>query len=365
MPRQSQTSSLVASAVLHVLVVLAIAAGLVDPSSGGNAAALAVTPETMTFQLVDQPRQVVETPAREGEPDRRTDLVSERRTAAADRGPRELPEGETYAEGPGAVPTPRPGEGGRDAAPGVPVPPRPRPARPSPERSDAEASRTKAPAAEERAPNADRTEADAARSPAAEAGDLALPQPRGDRTGDRDAAASTLGDPRLAVPRRDVVVPPIAGGGGTGARGMPQVDNRLTRARLDGEFSLSTYDWDYAPYMLRLKRQIEDYTWQILPSAFWYGIAAWATQVRFVIRPDGSLESVVISGHRGVLELRHVAQDAVTGAADFEPLPPGFPDPELTVTGNFYFNTFPPGDDGEEASGKAAGEARGGRAGRS
>jgi hypothetical protein len=120
------------------------------------------------------------------------------------------------------------------------------------------------------------------------------------------------------------------------------VDNRLSRARFDGEFSLSTYAWDYAPYMSRLKKQIEDYTWTILPSAFWYGIAAWATQVRFTILPDGRLESVTITGHDGVLELRHVASDAVTGSADFEPLPTGFPDPKLTIVGNFYFNEFPP-----------------------
>jgi hypothetical protein len=359
-PSQSQAFPLAASALLHVLVVLALAAGLVDPSSGGNAAALAVTPETMTFQLMDAPRQVVETPAREGEPDRPANLVSERSTASADRAPRELPEGEAYAEGAGAVPTPRPGEGGRDAAPGAPVPPR---AEPSPPRAAAEPS---PPARRGDEPDGARGDEDALRAPEA-AADAALRRGGGRADEGREpGAASTLGDPRLAVPRREVVVPPLAGAGGAGARGMPQVDNRLTRARLEGDFSLSTYEWDYAPYMLRLKRRIEDYTWQILPSAFWYGIAAWATQVRFVIRPDGSLESVVISGHRGVLELRHVAEDAVTGAADFEPLPPGFPDPELTVTGNFYFNTFPPGDEEEEAGGEAAGEAPSGRgAGRS
>ncbi|MFN2433241.1 MAG: hypothetical protein ABR599_10605 [Gemmatimonadota bacterium] len=170
-----------------------------------------------------------------------------------------------------------------------------------------------------------------------------------------------MGDQRLEMPRRPLANLPRPPPGGGGARGLPQVDNRLTRARYEGEFSLSTYAWDYAPYMLRLKRQIEDYTWTILPTAFWYGIAAWATQVRFTIMPDGTLKSIAITGHDGVLELRHVAPDAVRGAAVFEPLPPGFPEPDLTVTGNFYFNVLPPGAGAEEEGGEGSGTGGGTR----
>ena len=38
-----------------------------------------------------------------------------------------------------------------------------------------------------------------------------------------------------------------------------------------------------------------------------------------------------------------VAISAVEGAADFEPLPPGFPEPYLEITGGFYFNASPAG----------------------
>jgi hypothetical protein len=39
-----------------------------------------------------------------------------------------------------------------------------------------------------------------------------------------------------------------------------------------------------------------------------------------------------------VENLQHVALNAVNGAADYEPLPPGFPEPYLEIIGSFYFN---------------------------
>jgi hypothetical protein len=77
--------------------------------------------------------------------------------------------------------------------------------------------------------------------------------------------------------------------------------------------------------MARLKAQIEEHIFP--PPAFYYGTAAWATRVRFRIAPDGRLMSLELLDHR----------------ADYEPLPPGFPEPLLEITGSFYFNVAPPG----------------------
>lgn len=311
-PRDSSASPFILSLALHGLAAAALAGGVIHTRDSQAAAALLKPPETMTFRLVDTPE------APEHQPDRPTPLVSERNTRAADRGPRDLPEGAPYSEGRTSLPNPTAGEGGREAAP------RPAPvAARAASASAADAGRS--PRSEGEAPVLDAGSSAARRSP------------------------ESLGDPRLQLPREEISNLPTPGT--PGRPGLPQVDNRLTHATYEGEFSLSTYAWDYAPYMRRLKRQIEEYTWTILPSAFWYGIAAWATQVRFVILPDGSLETVVITGHEGVLDLRHVAPDAVKGAARFEPLPPGFPEDELTIVGNFFFNVFPPGEEaGEEGA---------------
>jgi hypothetical protein len=93
--------------------------------------------------------------------------------------------------------------------------------------------------------------------------------------------------------------------------------------------------------MERLKRRIEEHIFP--PPAFYYGMAAWVTRVRFRIAPDGRLEGLELLDHEGVRNLQYVALSAVDGAADFEPLPPGFPEPYLEITGGFYFNSSPAG----------------------
>jgi hypothetical protein len=345
--REARISPFVFSLLLHALATVLVVTGLAAPANESATAKLAELfpqPEAVNVRLVEA------SDVPELAPDEPAQLLSERDSRAADRAPRDLPEGAPFNRGETTVPNASPGEGGRDQ-PRAPEASAARPPAAAAERSPAEkARRAGQPAAGAPNPAGRATDTPAGVEPST-AGDLAAgsdasrlaqAQPQG-----QSAPTSTLGDGRLALPRRDIAVPQSAAPGalkppGTGRRGLPQVDNRLSRARFDGEFSLSTYAWDYAPYMTRLKKQIEDYTWTILPSAFWYGIAAWDTQVRFTILPDGRLESVAITGHDGVLELRHVASDAVTGSADFEPLPTGFPDPKLTIVGNFYFNEFPP-----------------------
>ena len=121
----------------------------------------------------------------------------------------------------------------------------------------------------------------------------------------------------------------------------PETDHRTTAARAGATYSLNTTAWEYGPYMERLKRRIEEHIFP--PPAFYYGMAAWVTRVRFRIAPDGRLEGLELLDHEGVRNLQYVALSAVDGAADFEPLPPGFPEPYLEITGGFYFNSSPAG----------------------
>jgi hypothetical protein len=151
-----------------------------------------------------------------------------------------------------------------------------------------------------------------------------------------------VGDQRLVVRNRPIGLEPgLPSALGSGARlPAPEVDERLTRARAGSTFSLNTTAWEYGPYLTRLKAEIEA---QIFPPpAFFYGTAAWATSVRFRIASDGRLILLTLLDHRGVPNLQYVATSAIRSAADFEPLPPGFPEPYLEITGNFYFNTVLP-----------------------
>lgn len=193
-------------------------------------------------------------------------------------------------------------------------------------------------------PTAPRSEGSEAASPtpptrreAASVADDASRETR-DETGPRparDDARLTRPQSPLNLPPRRRVLP------GSGSRlPAPEVDQRLTSARVGSTFSLNTTEWEWGPYMSRLKARIER---QIFPPpAFYYGTAAWATRVRFRIAPDGRLERLELLDHRGVANLQYVATSAVEGAADYEPLPPGFPEEFLEITGNFYFNVVPP-----------------------
>ena len=288
-----------------------------SPLAGDPATVAASTPsEPIAFRIVDPQ------PGPDAAPDAPTPNLSDadRRAAQADA-PAELPAGEACRAGTSPIPsTPRPaGAAARPAA----TAPAPRPeARPADRASGAR----ELPAAEdgtrERAEEATGDVADLAASPRPEPG----------RTDPR----LSLGPTRSARPQPSAPSP----SGDPGARlPVPEVDQRLTRAEAGSAFSLNTTAWEWAPYMQRLKAQIEEHISP--PAAFYYGTAAWISRVRFRIGPDGSLLEFRLLDHRGVENLQYVALDAITGAADYEPLPPGFPEPYLEITGNFFFNVFP------------------------
>lgn len=268
----------------------------------------APTAEPIAFRLVDPQ------PGPDSRPDEPTPNVSDAdRRAAQPDAPEDLPRGEAFSAGTSPIPsTPRPTGA------------RPRPA-PSPAASSAPA-----------APAAPPTRAEASESAV---------DPRPEEPGEEPAPAGRT-DPRLALDPERLGARPqppsmaAAPGAAPGARlPAPEVDQRLTRAEAGSAFSLNTTAWEWAPYMQRLKARIEEHISP--PAAFYYGTAAWISRVRFRIGPDGRLVDFRLLDHRGVENLQYVALDAVTGAADYEPLPPGFPEPYLEITGTFYFNVFP------------------------
>jgi outer membrane biosynthesis protein TonB len=109
-----------------------------------------------------------------------------------------------------------------------------------------------------------------------------------------------------------------------------------------GGIQLSTTEWDFAPYLLDLKRRIKQ-KW-IPPIAFTtLGAIHGYTWVRFRIYPDGRMVGAEVIETEGHDSLHRSSLNAVKGAAPFRELPGDFPDPYLEIEFGFYY--LLPGDE--------------------
>jgi hypothetical protein len=112
-------------------------------------------------------------------------------------------------------------------------------------------------------------------------------------------------------------------------------ENTSTSALEQGGLQLSTYAWDFAPYMAYLKRQIDHHIFP--PRAFDLGLIDGTTQLTFRIYRDGRLEGPELLGFKGSAMLKDTSLKAVELSAPFKGLPKDFPDDYLEITGNFQF----------------------------
>ena len=97
-----------------------------------------------------------------------------------------------------------------------------------------------------------------------------------------------------------------------------------------GDISLSTYAWDWAPYLNAFKKKYISHVYP--PSAFYMGLIEGVTQVRFTIDRKGNLLNHDVVGHQGHASLQQTTVNAVVSCFPFKPLPEHFPDETLTVT---------------------------------
>jgi outer membrane biosynthesis protein TonB len=109
-----------------------------------------------------------------------------------------------------------------------------------------------------------------------------------------------------------------------------------------GNITLNTTAWEFAPYILDLKRRIRQ-KW-IPPVAFYaLGAIHGYTWVRFRIHPDGRMEGLAVEETEGHDSLHRSSVNAVKGAAPFRPLPKDFPEDFLEIAFGFYY--LLPGDE--------------------
>jgi outer membrane biosynthesis protein TonB len=117
------------------------------------------------------------------------------------------------------------------------------------------------------------------------------------------------------------------------------LDNRVSRADNMGGLTLSTYAWDFAPYLQYLKRTIGRNIFP--PPAFnRLGMIDGETLLQFTIHPDGTMTGLEVLEYDGHMSLMETSKSAITLSADFRPLPKDFPEPVLVITGKFVFTVF-------------------------
>ncbi|KAA3612116.1 MAG: hypothetical protein DWQ05_19130 [Calditrichaeota bacterium] len=117
------------------------------------------------------------------------------------------------------------------------------------------------------------------------------------------------------------------------------MDNQMSRALDMGALSFNTYEWDFAPYMLKLKRVIEEHIYP--PAAFSkMGIISGRSQIKFRIERDGSLTLVDVLGYEGHVSLMQTSKQAIEVSIPFDQLPSNFPEQYLEVTATFVYKVY-------------------------
>jgi hypothetical protein len=116
----------------------------------------------------------------------------------------------------------------------------------------------------------------------------------------------------------------------------PGLDNTASRAPELGSFSLNTYAWEYAPYLLWLKNRIQRNIHP--PPAFTHmGIISGQTILRFRLSREGTLENLELLDYRGHKSLMETSVRAVQVSVPFRPLPRDFPEAFLEITARFDY----------------------------
>ena len=113
-------------------------------------------------------------------------------------------------------------------------------------------------------------------------------------------------------------------------------DNLLDGAQKQGGISFNTYNWDFAPYMLAMKRKVERHMRP--PYAFTHmGAVSGTNIIRFVVLPDGNIRDLEILDSDTHSSLDLTSLRAVELSVPFLPLPGNFPEDYLEVTAHFAY----------------------------
>jgi len=102
-------------------------------------------------------------------------------------------------------------------------------------------------------------------------------------------------------------------------------------AELVGDFALSTYEWEWAPYWLAFKRKLQR-VWYAPPAYYELGLIHGHTILRFKISRNGEISNLEVLRQVGHTSLEQSSVNAIEAVFPFLPLPNNFPDEYLEVT---------------------------------
>ena len=116
-------------------------------------------------------------------------------------------------------------------------------------------------------------------------------------------------------------------------------NQRLAAAETLGGVALNTYEWDFAYYILEMKKKLRENTFP--PIAFIrFGMISGETVLTFRVWPDGSATDVEVIGYQGHKPLMETSVDAVKGSSPFRPLPDDFPEKYLELRWTFIYYVY-------------------------
>ena len=98
---------------------------------------------------------------------------------------------------------------------------------------------------------------------------------------------------------------------------------------LEGDFTLNTYEWNFAPWMHRFASDLRR-SW-IAPYAYRLGVIDGYTRIRLVVERDGRPSSLEVLEREGHESLHKASAAALRAFAPYAPLPPDFPEDQLVI----------------------------------
>jgi len=116
-------------------------------------------------------------------------------------------------------------------------------------------------------------------------------------------------------------------------------NNRESSVVDEGGISLSTYEWNYAPFLLYLKRRVRDHVYP--PAAFYQlGLISGEVMLKFTIYRDGSITEPQLLSSKGHDSFISTSMNAVKAGSPYKRLPDDFPEDKLDLTWTFIYTIY-------------------------
>lgn len=98
-----------------------------------------------------------------------------------------------------------------------------------------------------------------------------------------------------------------------------------------GAISLSTYRWEWAPYINAMKNKLHR-VWYAPTAYYKLGLIHGQTIIRYTIDRSGNITDMEVLDHNGHSSLENSSVSAIKALFPFLPLPENFPEETLTIT---------------------------------